>query len=212
MTSVAELLPKTKKLAFELQSQVRQVELGYVSPDNVFMGLSELERQIGILNTLVGQERPGAREQWRRKISELGNEAMFLRTVLDRFLQSRGRIVQEAKEREDLLARRYEKGQDGETPTIFMDQLMEEGASYQRSGVMMNDILMSGQATLSNLLDQRSSLKSARKKVLDILSLLGMSSRIMGMAERRDAVDKVIVGGGMCLTLVVLWVCWKAVS
>jgi hypothetical protein len=121
-------------------------------------------------------------------------------------------VVQEAKEREELLARRYGRGQDGETPTIVVDQLMEEGASYQRSGVMMNDILMSGQATLSNLLDQRSSLKSARKKVLDVLSLLGVSSRIMGMAERRDAVDKVIIVAGMCVTFVVLWVCWKAVS
>jgi len=176
------------------------------------MGLGELERQINILNTLVGQERPGAREQWRRKISELGNEAMFLRTVLDRFLQSRGRVAQEAKEREELLARRYGRGQNGETPTIVVDQLMEEGASYQRSGVMMNDILMSGQATLSNMLDQRSSLKSARRKVLDVLNLLGVSSRIMGMAERRGAVDKMIIVGGMCVTLVVLWVCWKAVS
>jgi hypothetical protein len=34
----------------------------------------------------------------------------------------------------------------------------------------------------------------------------------MGMAERRDTVDKMIIVGGMCVTLVVLWVCWKAVS
>lgn len=43
-----------------------QVELGYVSPDNVFMGLSELTRQITILESLVAQERPQQRDQWRR--------------------------------------------------------------------------------------------------------------------------------------------------
>ncbi len=46
-----------------------QVEMGYVSPDNVFMGLSELERQIGILESLVAQERPQQREQWRRCVA-----------------------------------------------------------------------------------------------------------------------------------------------
>jgi hypothetical protein len=40
--------------------------MGYVSPDNVFMGLSELERQMGTLEALVVQERPQQREQWRR--------------------------------------------------------------------------------------------------------------------------------------------------
>lgn len=40
--------------------------MGYVSPDNVFMGLSELERQMGTLEALVAQERPQQREQWRR--------------------------------------------------------------------------------------------------------------------------------------------------
>jgi Golgi SNAP receptor complex protein 2 len=190
----------------------KQVEIGYVSPDNVFMGLGELERQISILHTLVAQERPGAREQWQRRIAELHSEAVFLRTVLNRFLQSRGKVAQEAKEREELLARRYGKGGDLEAPARAVEELLEEGASYQRSSAMMNDILMSGQATLSNLLDQRSSLKSARKKVLDVLNLLGVSHRITGMAERRDTVDKLIVAGGMVVTLLVLWLCWKAVS
>lgn len=135
--------------------------MGYVSPDNVFMGLSELERQIGILETLVAQERPQQREQWRRyvrpcnspppreravtpsplehppnhttstsptlshthgrKIAELGNEAAFLRSVLQRFLQSRTRAQREEKEREELLARRYEVGGVGGRQVCVMD-------------------------------------------------------------------------------------------
>lgn len=45
-----------------------------------------------------------------RKIAELGNEAAFLRSVLQRFVQSRTRAQREQKEREELLARRYEVG------------------------------------------------------------------------------------------------------
>lgn len=45
-----------------------------------------------------------------------------------------------------------------------------------------------------------------------MLNLLGVSNRIMAVAERRDTVDKAIVVGGMLVTLLVLWICWKAVS
>ena len=54
--------------------------------------------------------------------------------------------------------------------------------------------------------------QSAHRKVLDILNLLGVSNRIMAVAERRDTVDKAIVVGGMLVTLLVLWICWKMVS
>lgn len=50
----------------------------------------------------------------KRKIGELGNEANFLRGVLDRFVKSRTKVQREAQEREELLARRYEVGDEDE--------------------------------------------------------------------------------------------------
>jgi Golgi SNAP receptor complex protein 2 len=55
-------------------------------------------------------------------------------------------------------------------------------------------------------------LQSAHRKVLDVLNLLGVSNRVMSIAERRDTMDKIIVVGGMLVTLVVLYICWRAVS
>lgn len=46
--------------------------------------------------------------QINRKIAELGNEAAFLRSILQRYTQSRTRAQREEKERAELLARRYE--------------------------------------------------------------------------------------------------------
>lgn len=45
-----------------------QVELGTAAPDNVFMGLAELDRQLSTLESLIGQERPNTRDQWRRSV------------------------------------------------------------------------------------------------------------------------------------------------
>jgi hypothetical protein len=39
-----------------------------------------------------------------------------------------------------------------------------------------------------------------------------VSNRVLSIAERRDTVDKAIVLGGMLVTCVVLYVCWRAVS
>jgi len=47
-------------------------------------------------------------------------------------------------------------------PTVVVDQYVEEGLSYDRSSRMVNDIVMSGQATLASLIDQRSTLKASR--------------------------------------------------
>jgi hypothetical protein len=45
---------------------VGQIGRGSLSADNVYFGLHELRRQLEILEKLVGQERPQAREGWKR--------------------------------------------------------------------------------------------------------------------------------------------------
>lgn len=49
--------------------RIVQVELGTLPADNVLMGLAELDRQLAILESLIGQERPQTRDQWRRYVS-----------------------------------------------------------------------------------------------------------------------------------------------
>lgn len=45
--------------------------------------------------------------------------------------------------------------------------------------------------------------------MLDILNLLGVSNNLMKSAERRESVDRWIVIGGMVVTLLVLYGCWR---
>lgn len=66
MTSIVELFPKARKLTFNLQTLLQYVEKGHASPDDAGMNLDELGRQLDVLESLVGQERPAQREDWRR--------------------------------------------------------------------------------------------------------------------------------------------------
>ena len=52
-------------------------------------------------------------------------------------------------------------------------------------------------------------LQNAHRKVLDMLNLLGVSNRIMKIAESRDTMDKIIIVIGALITLIVLYVCWR---
>ena len=66
MTSIVELFPKVRRLTFDLQTLMQYVEKGHASPDDAGMRLDELGRQLDLLDSFVGQERPSQREDWRR--------------------------------------------------------------------------------------------------------------------------------------------------
>ena len=56
MTSVVELFPRSRKLSYDLQQQLREVEAKRMSPSDMDLGLEELKRQTQMLETLVEQE------------------------------------------------------------------------------------------------------------------------------------------------------------
>lgn len=66
MTSIVELFPKARRLSFDLRTLLQYVERGHASPDDAGMNLEEFGRQLDVLESLVGQERPTQREDWRR--------------------------------------------------------------------------------------------------------------------------------------------------
>lgn len=66
MTSIVELFPKARRLSFDLRTMLQYVERGHASPDDADMNLEEFGRQLDLLDSLVGQERPTQREDWRR--------------------------------------------------------------------------------------------------------------------------------------------------
>ena len=60
-------------------------------------------------------------------------------------------------------------------------------------------------ARQSSLSGQRDRLKGAHKRVLDIANSLGVSDQVLRMIEKRDFFDKLIVYGGIVVTLCVFF-------
>jgi len=205
--SISELLPKARKLSYELSIQVSQVEKGLVDAHNVYVGFQELTRQLNILENCLMKEKFPSRKQrelWRQKVDELSNESKFLKSSLDKFLHHATAEDREAKEREELLARRQ-----ASMPSVVIDAYMEEGVSIQHSSQIVDDILTSGSATLQQLVDQRENFKSIQKRALDTMTTLGLTSGLMRGATRREQEDRIILIVGCLITLLVLWVTVK---
>ena len=57
----------------------------------------------------------------------------------------------------------------------------------------------------SSLSSQRDKLKGAHKRVLDIANSLGVSDNVLRMIEKREFFDKLIVYGGIVVTLLIFF-------
>lgn len=65
-------------------------------------------------------------------------------------------------------------------------------------------MLRSGSGILESLRDQRSTLKGAQKRILDIANTLGLSNTVLRLIERRAYQDKFVLFGGMLFTMIVI--------
>src|SRR3569832_500916 len=78
MTSIAELFPKCRKLAYDARQQLSQVQLGHTMASELYLVLEELIRQLDCMDDLVLKETQEQRESWKRKIGELRQDAAYL--------------------------------------------------------------------------------------------------------------------------------------
>lgn len=74
--------------------------------------------------------------------------------------------------------------------------------------MMIEETLSVADAVRQSLRGQHATLKSARRKVLDLTSSLGLSNNLMRVIERRTLADKMLVYGGGSLLLVVITLLW----
>lgn len=61
-----------------------------------------------------------------------------------------------------------------------------------------------GYSILDNLREQKSKLKGAHRRLMDLGNTLGLSSTTIRLIERRVREDKYILFGGMLITLIVI--------
>jgi golgi SNAP receptor complex member 2 len=223
MTSIVELFPKCRKLAYDARQQLALTAAATThgnhssSVSELHLVLEELNRQLDSMDDLVGRETPAQRTVWKRKIAELRQESATLSAAATATAASscRSRAGRSGggttttstlyqTEREELLHRRRKRLDDeGE-----LQSLAAESQSLATSQNMVLDILSSGSASLQELQQQRQRLRGVTRVVADIGSALGLSQATMRIIERRDITDAYFVAAGMVVTLIVLYLTW----
>ena len=140
---------------------------------------------------------------WRSRIAGVRNDHDALSSALARCASRVRRNDVAHEQRSALFA-----GAGGfNNPTPGLQQLAgahalaEEGGALHRSNAMADSLLQQGRNTLDALSGQRTMLKGAQRKVLDIANVLGLSGALMRVIERRETGDKVVVYGCMAVTV-----------
>ena len=114
---------------------------------------------------------------------------------------------QEELDREALLTRRFERN-DADT-SVMIDAALQHNTKLGDANREMDNLLGSGSSILTNLKEQRMTLKGAHKKILDIANTLGMSNTVMRFIERRTSQDRYILFAGMIVTCIIMFLVWK---
>lgn len=201
MTSIVELFPKCRKLAYDARQQLAQVQQGRPVSE-LWLILEELHRQLDLMDTLLARETPEKRIAWKHKIDSLRQEAASLQAQGQQAEYSAKNRYQ--SERDELLLRRRRKPEaEGD-----LQNLAGEAQSLEQSNLMVNAYIEQGHASLSSLAEQRRRLRGINRVVFDIGTTLGLTQTTMRIIERRDVTDAYLVAGGMVVTCLVIYFVW----
>ncbi|CAL1293742.1 unnamed protein product [Larinioides sclopetarius] len=159
------------------------------------------------LDILVNKEIPGRRVAARVQVDQLKYDCRHYQTSLQNAIHRRMLREQEMREREELLNKKFSTNE--ENTTIMIDHSLQHNTSLQNANRGMDDLLGSGDSILTNLREQRMSLKGAHKKILDIANTLGLSNTVMRLIEKRTYQDKYVLFGGMFVTCVIMFLVVK---
>jgi golgi SNAP receptor complex member 2 len=214
MTSIGELFPKCRKLAYDARQQLAVTQQGTTSSvSELYMVLEELNRQLDCMDELVLRETPAQRTSWKRKIAELRQESATLqqqgatvgtlRSNSSSAYHHGGGSNYHAEREELMLRRRKRLNEEGE-----IQNLAAESQSLEQSNTMVLDILQTGEASYQELKEQRQRLRGVTRVLADIGNSLGLSQSTMRIIERRDITDAYFVAAGMIVTLLVLYFTW----
>ncbi|BDA40502.1 probable Golgi SNAP receptor complex member 2 [Coccomyxa sp. Obi] len=220
MSDLQSLHKSARTLILSLREGVERLEKG----DQVHQhygqatGLSEqLEGKLGELQRISQQmdsiwrmqvlrESNTKRDIWKLKVEQVSEETDALQTALEKHTHKERRRRIEEAERAQLLSRSDPNSNGGWRAT--MDDDAQAMGYVQNSKRALEEAFQTGTAILTNMAGQRERLKSAQRKMLDLLNSVGLSDSLLRVIERRQRMDKWITYGGMFLVTCLLIGFW----
>ena len=157
------------------------------------------------------------RKYWLLRISQIIEECNALRRALGDKYERQSKQMRKDEETAQILQYSHHNSNhqnnlkllsNQSDTSIDMQHLVSEGISLRQSHSMADQLLDMGGNILSELGIQRERLKDIQRRVLDFTVVLGLSSSLLRVIERRQFSDKLLVYGGMIFCLVVFFYCY----
>lgn len=189
VNSLLEQLESGRDTSLDLQSQISQ-------------HLNALAREVQALEACLPTIPVAQRSLWRKRVAQLQDESASQRAALGKFAGQVAARQRQVEERQALLHRRH--GADGEH-AINIDAIAQESQKLNESTSQVDELLGYAGALLQETGRQGQAIKGIQRKVLSIGATLGLSNNTLRMIERRLLGDKLILYGGMLLTMGLLW-------
>ncbi|KAK8770337.1 golgi SNAP receptor complex member 2 [Amblyomma americanum] len=170
--------------------------------------INELSSNCERLAILASKEPVSRRQNAKMRVDELRYEQKHLQAALANLQRRRFEREEALQSREELLSKKFATNDSRDT-AIYIDESLQFHSRAQSANRNVDDLIGSGSSILTSLREQRTTLKGAHRKILDVANTLGMSNTVMRMIERRTYQDKFILFGGMFVTCVVMFLVVK---
>jgi len=217
--SISALFPQAQRQVFTLQQQLSSYESGASLSHSAELaiqhGLDSLARSCGEMELAANKE--GARrEMWKQRIRGLQDEVHMMRASFTRAQQSNphsamNQAAASQAVRDELFAGRSSSSSSTTTNPSAIDSFVRQHDSLERSHRMMDDLQEMGARALDSLRSQRTTLKGAHRKAMDVANVLGMSGALMKVIGREDQMNAWVTYGCMILTVIVVLLLWWCV-
>jgi golgi SNAP receptor complex member 2 len=208
--SLQALLPVEKRRITQIEQSVLALERGDISVSiaDVTSELQSVSSRIAYLDQLVLRESKAQKEEYKERLKHLRILYDHAKSGLDKYISRKNKKSSPYLSQQEQL---FQGSVDSSQARDF-DVEREEAQSLSRTTSMVQEQINSARGSLEELVNQKDRLKTVQRKVLDIMGYLGLSDTIMKNANRREAVDKVIVYGGMFCILILLFVVYRYFS
>eukprot|EP00127_Corallochytrium_limacisporum_P005451 Clim_evm20s205 gene=Clim_evmTU20s205 len=214
MTTMENRFNEVQGLLIRTQHNLSQLENGIHATvemkGNVSNSLQTLQVKVDELLDKANREHPSQRHVAQTRAQAIANEFRMLQYAFNNYIEREREKEREAKEREELLNRRFTPLSTNDTILNMeaQDYYANENQRLKGVGRDIDGFLNYGGAILENLTNQRDVLKGVRTRVLNIGNQLGLSQSLMGMIEGRQKGDTYILYGGMLITLILMFLIW----
>ncbi|XP_072047398.1 Golgi SNAP receptor complex member 2-like [Amphiura filiformis] len=206
-----KLYHDTNKMIHEVQNSLGRVENArkedaHIIENEIQTRIDQITSNCERLDILVNKEPPTRRQNAKLRVNQLKYDNQHIQAALRNIQHRRYTREQEERDREELLSRSFTTNDEA---SIMIDHELQHNDSLHNAHRGIDDLLGQGSATISNLRDQRSMLKGAHRKILDVTNTLGLSNTVMRLIEKRTFQDKFILFGGMIVTCIIMYLVFK---